>query len=223
MIETEMLRIVDYLIVTSDYLCQYYDNTYGTNAIVIEDAIEVDKKLVKKHSDKNRIEIVWVGSKDNWKTLDIIHKALKKLNDKSFYLKTISDHPEADIQWNIKTVYTEILKGDIATIPCFTNEWGKAKSNNRLTMFMALGLPVIVSPIQSYKKIIRHGNNGFLAKNINDWVKYLLLSKDITIRRNIGRKAKEDVVKRYSIEVIGDRWLSLINRILGLEGNIQYC
>jgi len=223
LIDTEIIKIVDYLIVTSDYLKQYYDHNYGTNAIVIEDAIEVDRNLVKKHSDKNRIEIVWVGYKDNWKNLDIIHKALKKLNDKSFYLKKISNHPEADIQWNLETVYKEILTGDIAIIPCSTNEWGKAKSNNRLTMFMALGLPVIVSPIPSYKKIIRNGYNGFLAENINDWVKYFLLSKDITIRRNIGMKAKEDVLKRYSIEVIGDRWLSLINRILGLKSNIQYC
>ncbi len=48
MMDTGMVRIVDYLIVTSDYLGKYYDKTYGTDAIVIEDAIEVDKNFSKR-------------------------------------------------------------------------------------------------------------------------------------------------------------------------------
>lgn len=222
MIDTEMVRIVDYLIVTSDYLGKYYNKTYGTDAIVIEDAIEVDKNLVKEHSDKKRIEIVWLGNKDNWKSLEIIYKALEEVNDKSLFLKRISNHPDADVVWSLDRVYQEILTADLAVIPSSTDEWGKAKSNNRLTLFMALGLPVIVSPIPSYKKIIRHGYNGFLAENMNDWVKYLILSKDVNIRRDIGMKAREDVLKEYSIDVIGERWLSLINRILVQQGKTQY-
>ncbi len=144
------------------------------------------------------------------------------MNDKSLFLKRISNHPDADVEWNLDRVYQEILTADVAVIPCSADEWGKAKSNNRLTLFMALGLPVIVSPIPIYKKIIRHGYNGFLATNINDWVKYLTLSKEVNIRRNIGMKAREDVLKEYSIDVIGERWLSLINRIFVQQGKTQY-
>jgi glycosyltransferase involved in cell wall biosynthesis len=160
------------------------------------------------------MQLVWMGSQDNWKTLDILNEALDKIDDFSFTLKTISNHPDADVAWDVKTVEEEILTGDIAVIPAFDNDWGKAKSNNRLTTFMALGMPVIASRIPSYNKIIKHGNNGFLADNVDSWVKHLLQLKDVEMRRKIGAQARKDVVSEYNIDVIGKRWIEVLNKVL---------
>jgi glycosyltransferase involved in cell wall biosynthesis len=212
--ETEMINAVDQLVVTSDFLKEYFDSNFGTDAVVIEDAIEVDTSVVKQHGDKERLELVWVGHGDHWKTLDIIHEAMKGFDDPPFILKTISNHPDADIPWNLTTVAKDILAGDIAVIPTLNNDWGKGKSNNRLTMFMALGLPVIASPIPTYAKIVNNGKNGFLAATKEEWMQCLILLKDATLRQKIGTQAKSDVVKAYSIETIGEQWFALLRGLV---------
>ncbi len=214
MIETEMVNKVDVLVVTSDYLKRYYDSSYGTDAILIEDAVEVNDNLAKQeYGDDRKIELIWVGHKDNWETLNVIYKALERLNDTSFCLKRISNHPEADVQWKLETVFHEVCQGDIGIVPCLNSEWAKAKSNNRLTMFMALGLPVVASDIPSYRKIVKHGQNGFLVRDIDDWVESFCILRDAKKREEIGRQGREDVWQKYSLDIIGRQWTSLINRL----------
>ena len=209
--DTEMVMATQLIVVTSDYLKQYYDRKYNTNAVVIEDALEIDTSLVKQHTSKDKIQIIWMGHKDNWATLQIIYKALAQLSDESLYLKTISNHPGADVQWCLDSVYDEIMTADIAVIPTGNDEWANAKSNNRLTMFMAMGIPVVASPIPAYKHIITQGHNGFLAESIEDWANSFLCLKDVELRKKIGLAARNSVLPKYTIENIGNQWISIIN------------
>jgi hypothetical protein len=222
LIKTDIINLSDYVVVVSDYLRDFCRNKYDINAVVIEDAIEVSQTKFKRHSSKEDLEIVWVGHMDNWDTLEIVYKALEKVQDETFSLKTISNHPNATIKWNLKTVSKEILKSDIAVIPAFKNEWANAKSNNRLTMFMALGLPAIASSVPSYQKLIHNGDNGFIAEGIDDWVKYLLLLKDVNLRKKIGEKARKEVIEKYSIKRIGKQWVLLLwNIVSSTPGDIE--
>jgi glycosyltransferase involved in cell wall biosynthesis len=213
-LDTEMTNVVDQLVVSSEFLQNYYAHSCNAHAICIEDAIEVPEKLQKKHIDKKSLQIIWVGHSDNWATLGIVRDALKSLGDDTFSLKTISDHRDADVKWDLDTIFSEILTGDIAVIPTYCNDWGKSKSNNRLTMFMALGMPVIASPIPVYSKIITDGVNGFLADDQSQWSKHLLQMKDFKLRREFGSHARSDVLARYRMKIIGDKWLDVFEHLL---------
>lgn len=220
MIETKMVNNVDALVVTSDYLKRHYDCTYGTDAILIEDAVEVNDNLAKQdYRCDGKIQLVWVGHKDNWRSLDVIYKALDKLNDNCFCLKRISNHPGAEVQWKLETVFHEVIRGDIGIVPCLNDEWAKSKSNNRLTMFMALGLPVVASDIPSYRKILKHGHNGFLVESLNDWIKSFLILRDAKKREEIGRQGRGNVWQRYSLDIIGKQWTSLIDQLTDANRN----
>lgn len=211
--ETEMVRTVDQLIVTSDFLKGHFDANFGTNAVVIEDAIESSAHLHKTHSYTKPLELVWVGQSDNWGTLEVVRNAIEKIARDSFRLKTISNHPDADVQWNVDTIHDEILKGDIGVIPALDSEWGKAKSNNRLTMFMALGIPVVASDIPSYRKIIEDSRAGFLVTCSDEWSIYLELLINTDLREKLGSKARAYALGNYNIDVIGSKWLSLLKQI----------
>lgn len=211
--DTDMITAVDRLVVSSDYLRQYYSDVYAVEATVIEDAIESDIDLFKSHSGKDP-QAVWVGHEDNWKTLSIIWEALNEMHDSRYSLRTISNHPDATVAWDLNTVTDEILTCDIAVIPTFHDDWALAKSNNRLTMFMALGIPVIASNIPAYNKIIKNGVNGFLADNKEDWIKYLSLLQDPELRIKIAAQARRDVIPNYSIDVIGKKWLTLFAQMI---------
>ena len=217
--DTEMVRVVDLLIVTSDFLKFHFDQNFSTNSIVIEDALEVPRDLYKEHTNNSTLQLVWVGHRDNWQTVEIISDVIANLCSRSLKLKTISNHEKANVQWDINTVFSEILACDIAVIPALDNDWGLSKSNNRLTMFMALGMPVVASMIPSYVPIVKNGNSGFLATSREEWMKYLLELSDVDKRKVIGAKARLDVRDKYSMDTIGASWVSALKQLINYRPN----
>jgi len=209
-----MVAVVDSLVVTSEFLQKHYCGKYGVMPIAIDDALEIDEGVIKVHERKDSVQLVWVGHEFNWKTLDIVYEALRQIDDPGYSLKTISNHPAADVAWDLKTVHSEILSGDVVIIPTIDNICWNVKSNNRLTMCMALGIPVIASEMPAYEKIIKCGHNGFLARNTEDWVRCLLELKDVVLREKIGAEARRTVIPRYSIDVIGEEWISKLSSMV---------
>jgi glycosyltransferase involved in cell wall biosynthesis len=72
-------------------------------------------------------------------------------------------------------------------------------------------VPVVASDIAPYRRWIKHGVNGFLAKNGYDWVRYLArLTGDKDLRLAMGREAKKQAVKRDIANNIGN-WIKAYN------------
>jgi len=86
------------------------------------------------------------------------------------------------------------------------------KGNVKVTMPMALGLPVIASPIESYKEAIRNGNNGFIVEN-NDWVTPLNALKDLGLSYIMGFRSQYTAKSFYSTEKIGLDYVSMIQEL----------
>lgn len=72
------------------------------------------------------------------------------------------------------------------------------KSENRLTMKMALGLPVVASPVPAYLDIVEQGVNGFIATTPADWHRCLAELRDPALRRSMGMRARQSVLERFS-------------------------
>ena len=109
--------------------------------------------------------------------------------------------------WDPLGVYEAMREADIAIIPIEPPQqmpvsgmpsW-QLKSENRLTLKMGMGLPVIASPIPSYEKVIEHGKNGFLAHSKTDWLDHLEALREPAVRREVGERARASVLERYSM------------------------
>ena len=74
----------------------------------------------------------------------------------------------------------------------------RRKSENRLTLKMGVGLPVVASPIPAYEQVIDHGRNGLLAESRQDWIDHLSALRDPALRRRLGEQARASVLERYS-------------------------
>lgn len=223
--DTNMPFVCDHTIVTSECLkaqlvnCGVREDTVS----VIPDPIETDYLMVKSYSDEphERIKIVWVGAEGNWPSLNVVQKALLHQSLSDYELVTISNHPLATIRWDLETVWDRILDCDVAVIPVdMTIEGFLAKSNNRLTMFKALGLPVICSPLDCYNSIIRHAENGYLASSEEEWILCLQSLRDPSLRWRMGLADREKIFEIYGIENIGKRYLNLFSSIAG-KNNVQ--
>jgi glycosyltransferase involved in cell wall biosynthesis len=110
--------------------------------------------------------------------------------------------------WTESAAYKALLSADIGVIPVDTSnyfvsgefppEWMR-KSENRLTLKMSMGLPVIASPVPSYLDVINQGVNGFLADTRHEWQHCLTALRDPDLRLSMGRHARATVALRYSI------------------------
>src|SRR5262245_13402553 len=89
------------------------------------------------------------------------------------YLRFLRNRRIRCFSWDPVGVYDRLRQADIGIIPIRPDdnpEGWNLKSENRLTMKMCLGLPVIATPIPSYEAVIEHGRNAFLARTQADWL-----------------------------------------------------
>lgn len=157
------------------------------------------------------ITCYWFGyGGSSWLAENLRYTIEKELGMK---LVTIHEHPNANIPWNIETVYKELEKADIIIIPA-NYKAQPCKSNNRLTQAMALGKAVICDPMPSYIPIIKNLENGIILEegDKSEWKFALKLLRDNKkLRDRLGKNALESS-KKYSIDSMSVKWLNLLNK-----------
>ena len=112
-------------------------------------------------------------------------------------------------------------QADVGIIPVETDpargalwRW-QVKSENRLTLMMAMGLPVIATPIPAYEPVIRQGQNGYLARDNAEWLRQLSALRDPGLRESIGRQARQTALDAYSMERQAEKLVSVLRGLLG--------
>lgn len=113
------------------------------------------------------------------------------------------------VKWHPDRVYEELLKADVGIIPVDMRDhrfpesqisvW-EVKSENRLTLLMGLGLPVVASPVPSYLDVVVQGVNGYLATSVEEWKSALDALRDPDLRRQVGAAARTSVAHRFSMD-----------------------
>ena len=127
--------------------------------------------------------------------------------------------------WDAEGVYRHLLAADVGIVPIDTQAgcdggagsevpgW-KVKSENRLTMKMAVGLPVVATPIPAYLPVVEQGVNGFLAGTRDEWLSCLQRLRDPVLRHDIGLAARASVIERFSKEEQARRMAAVFDAIL---------
>ncbi len=128
------------------------------------------------------------------------------------------------VPWHSEDVYSWLQSADIGIIPIdrplapsgVTPSW-MVKSENRLTLKMALGLPVIATPIPAYDCVITQGVNGFLAQDRTQWLHSLEALRDPALRHQMGAAARASVSTRFSLATQAQQLVVVLQRVLGRE------
>ena len=82
---------------------------------------------------------------------------------------------------------------------------------------MSVGKPAVMSAVGMNNDIIEHGVNGFTPKGEDEWFAVLCnLIEDPQLRKEIGQKARETVVERYSFDSQKYNVLKIYREVIGL-------
>lgn len=143
--------------------------------------------------------------------------------EKYRFIRSLVNKGFRTVNWNIDTVYKAMASADVGIIPVDMRydplpqndvSWWQVKSENRLTMKMALGLPVIASPVPSYANVINQGKNGYIATTRADWVRYLDSLRDPRLRQWIGQNARDSVIHRFSKDEQGRKLIRILDGLV---------
>ena len=89
---------------------------------------------------------------------------------------------------------------NIGLMPLPFTEWSLGKCAFKMIIYMAVGIPVVVSPIGTNKNILQQADVGLAAATANDWYEALLLlfcnRKRAASLGSAGRQLVED---NYSV------------------------
>lgn len=224
-IETEMSGVVDVVVTPSTFLAKKLHERYGVTAVVIDDAIE-DPPEVERNSRRNResgaSSAVWVGSKDNWATLQRPLSAMARSSlFKSVELVSVSDHAEATLPWSLATAHSAIANSDFALLPTGTSDWAMSKSSNRLSMYLAHGIPVIAEPIPAYRELAALSGGVLWVDRDADWADKIALMCDPDFRATLAAGVESRVRAARGISSIGPMWLKCLERLSGKTNSRQ--
>lgn len=195
------------VIVTSEAL---KDRLKLTSAAVIDDMLEVPPSLYKTahRASPTRLRLVWVGQSANLfvrQFLEDLSRHPRLMNQ--IEIVTIGAGSWVTHPWKLSTVFNHILDCDVAVLPLPEKEWEGTKSTNRLTQFMALGMPTVASPVRSYMQTGQAGKAFLTGRTVDEFAEAITSLLDVDIRKRIADMAHGFARGSFGADAIGPLWL----------------
>ncbi len=211
----EVAEAVDRVVVASEEM-RRVAGSYRDKTAVIESPIETRPEMVKDYRRaRNRdLRVVWVGYPENLRLLAPVRAALADPRLADYRLVTISRGSGVTYQWHRRRVWHQLMGCDIAVLPSAESEWYAAKPNTRMTMFKALGIPIVASPIRSYVETLTHGVSCYFAQAPVEWAEAFMALRNPDQRRQIGLAERPRILATYGLEAIGAKWLALFRQLV---------
>lgn len=221
----EIISVSATVVAGNEYLAEYA-RQYNDEVVVIPTPIDTEKFQPTKEPERSsglRNTIGWIGSHTTVKYLASLAGALERLaGHYPFELMVVGGAFAGPLngvlvkqqRWSLSREITDFQSCDIGIYPLWNDPWTLGKCGFKAIQFMAVGVPVVVSPVGINTEIIQDGVNGFLARSEEEWVEKLaLLLKDPCLRKKIGMAGRKTVEDRYSLRVNAPRMIDVITRV----------
>jgi glycosyltransferase involved in cell wall biosynthesis len=117
-----------------------------------------------------------------------------------------------EIEWTDDEAVRAVLdRFDVGIYPLEDTSYNRFKCGFKAVQYMAMGIPVIASPVGENRIVVEEGRTGLLPSTEAEWTAALReLVRDAARRRELGDRGRARVETSYSLEVAADRLLSFI-------------
>jgi glycosyltransferase involved in cell wall biosynthesis len=233
----KIIENADYVTVNGHFLLHYAEN-FNQKASIIHDPIDTEMFSPKKKvTDPGKVVIGWEGNaRVHHRNLAMLVKPLKEigkeydnvkfkiassLGDPSIKemfspLESVMEVDYGSEHWIPMQIFAKLIYDfDISVSPLESTMWNEGKSALRVGTSMAMGIPVVASPVGGQKYVVKHGVNGFLARNEEEWCNYLrILIEDEELRKEMGFRGREIAEKELSAEVNGRKLYNIVSSLV---------
>ncbi len=216
----------DYFIGGNDYLCEYARRA-GAGHVVRIPTVIPQKKYHAACLDMPKSEsftLVWIGSPSTSPYLVELNDALgrltrefninvrligfdEKLSDSLSFRHTV-------VPWNADTEVAELASAHLGIMPLPDRPFEKGKCGFKLIQYMAVGLPVLASPVGVNVQIVENGVNGFTCQDSQDWyTRIRQIYLDAPLRIEMGKNSRQSFISKYSLEAASVIYLQTLEQV----------
>lgn len=202
-------------VITGSPVLSNYAQEYSANVHCLPTSIPKEPYLqfqLQKESrrKKDHVSIGWIGNPENLWYLSNVEDAISKVLQENenihleiitagnMPLKPFNNRNDVTYQeWSRETELELLANIDIGIRPLVNDEWTRGKGGfTSVVQLMAMGLPVVVTPVGMLSDMISHGENGYLAEDDVDWIRFLTqLIANPDLRESMGKKAFKTLEK----------------------------
>jgi glycosyltransferase involved in cell wall biosynthesis len=184
--------------------------------------VNTDEYPVKEPAGNAPFVVGWIGSSSTLRYLEEVRDVLLFFGDKAdTECRIIADKPfQTDKpgiifqKWNKDKEKTMLLDFDMGIMPVKDDVWSRGKCGLKLIQYMAAGLPSVAHPIGAAEQMITDGVNGFLRTDRDGWIDAIeRIRNDESLRKRMGKAARETAEERYSLKVWGPRFVEIVNSL----------
>lgn len=178
--------------------------------------------LPKPRPQAEKVVVGWIGSPATAHYLREIASALHELGTRhSLHCVAIGARPdqvagtpfEARI-WSEASEVDALSEIDIGVMPLVDGEWERGKCGYKLIQYMAVGRPVVASPVGVNSSIVHVGANGYLADTTEQWIAALgRLIADPELRTKLGSTGRLQVERIYSLQAQAPRLARMLRSL----------
>jgi glycosyltransferase involved in cell wall biosynthesis len=227
------LRAVDYVTVTTELLANEV-RKINPNVVVLPNAMDMNYDSCKEEKKTDMMTFAYIGGHCHGKDVELLRGVTNRLRgDYKFrlmgydgsdvynhYADVLSDSgrkvshfdhvPKVDI-WNYHKLYNYM---DVSLVPLVDNKFNSLKSELKLIEAGFFGKAVIVSNVEPYKGLLKHGVNCLAVNKPRDWVKHCqMLIDNPQMAEDLGEGLRE-TVQPYSIEEVNKKRLNFYKDVL---------
>lgn len=220
-----LIRHADHVIASSPYLRDMCLQQYGARASTyISSSVDTARFAPRGQAPQGKITVGWTGTYSSRIYLDGLRSVFQRLAERAdFRLRVIGNFdyelPGVDlevIRWSKEREVQDLQGIDIGVYPLPQDDWVLGKSGLKAIQYMAFGLPTVASDAGMTPLIIRHGENGLLVREDEEWIASLeRLIADPELRLRLGRAAREDAVAKYSTDAISTEYRGVLGEVTG--------
>lgn len=221
--------LCDLIICGNEFLADWYAR-YGHRVAILPTAVDTDRW--RPASSVDLLPAAgWIGSSGNLKYLLERESALRAWLDAcpDWTLRVVCEErppfvslpPErwTFIPWSRETEAAETARFSIGLMPLRDSEWERGKCAFKMLLYMACGVPAIVSPVGMNADVLARGTCGLAAETDSAWTSALVeLARDETLRRRMGAVGRSVVERDFSAAVIAPRLAALLRQGAGRGG-----
>jgi glycosyltransferase involved in cell wall biosynthesis len=213
----------DAVICGNAFLAEYFAR-FNRAIHILPTAVDTERfRPAERPSGGRGVVIGWTGSGAGLPYLALVEDALATVLHArpQARFRVLADRPPAlpklpaaqveFVPWSPDGEGVALREMDIGIMPLAGGAWERGKCAYKMLLYLACGLPAVVSPIGMNAEVLGQAEVGLAASSRDDWVAKLLeLVDDPERRRRLGEAGRHLVERVYSAPKIGSELAAIL-------------